>query len=128
MALTITTEVKQAALNGITALFNNGHFQLTNTAGGAGTELADLLFGATAFAAASNASPSVAVSNAITADASVTAGTILGFNLRTSTPTTRISGNVGTSGADLNVTDNVIPSGATSVSCPGGLTLSLQIT
>lgn len=128
MALTITAEVKKAALDAICALFNSGSFQLTNTAGGAGTELASLVFGATAFAAASSASPSVAVSNAITADSSVTAGTILGFNLRTSGAANRISGNVGTSGSDLNVTDNVIPGGATSVSCPGGLTLSLQLT
>lgn len=128
MALTIATEVKQAALNGITPLLNSGTFQLTNTAGGAGAELAALVFGATAFAAASNASPSVAASNAITADTSVTAGTILGFNLRTSGAANRISGNVGVGSGDLQVTDNVIPGGATQVSCPGGLTLSLQIT
>lgn len=127
MALTIANEVRKAALDAITALLNGGSFQLTNTAGGAGSELALLPLNATAFAAASTASPSVAVSNSITADTSVTAGTILGFNLRTSGAANRISGNVATSGSDLNVTNNVIPPGATEVSCTGGLTLSLQL-
>lgn len=126
MALTIQNAVKKAALDAIAALFNNGTFQLTNTAGGAGSVLATLTFGATAFAAATTASPSTAASNAITPASSPTAGTVLGFNLRSSTPTTLISGNVGTSGSDINVTDNVIPAGATSVSC-SGLTLSLQV-
>lgn len=128
MALIITAEVDQAALNGITALFNNGTLQLTNTAGGAGTELALLTFGATAFPAASLASPSSVTSNAITADTSVTAGTIAGFNMRTSGAANRISGNVATSASDLNFTDNVIPGGATSVSMPSGLTLTLNVT
>lgn len=128
MALTIANECRKAALDAITALLNTGSFELTNTAGGAGSQLASLPLSATAFGAATTASPSVAVSNAITADSSVTAGTILGFNLKTSGAANRISGNVGTSGSDLNVTDNVIPGGATSVSCPGGLTLSLQLT
>lgn len=127
MALTIANECRKAALDAITALLNGGSFQLTNTAGGGGTELALLPLNATAFGAATTASPSVAVSNSITADTSVTAGTILGFNLRTSGAANRISGNVGTSGSDLNVTNNVIPSGATEVSCTGGLTLSLQL-
>jgi hypothetical protein len=127
MALTIANSARQAALNGITALLNGGTFQLTDAAGGAGSELASLALNATAFGSGTSASPSVATSNAITADNSVTAGTILGFNLRSSAPANIISGNVGTSGADLNVTDNVIPGGATQVSCTGGLTLSLQL-
>lgn len=124
MALTIANEVRQAALNGITPLFNNGQFVLTTAAD---AELATLTFGATAFAAASNASPSVAASNVIGADSSVTAGTIGKFLLKTSGAATRINGTVGTSGADLNVTDNVIPANATQVSCTGGLSLTLQL-
>lgn len=127
MALTIANECRKAALDAITALLNTGSFELTNTAGGAGSQLASLPLNATAFAAASTASPSVAVSNAITADTSVTAGTILGFNLKTSGAANRISGNVGVGTGDLQVSDNVIPGGATEVSCTGGLTLSLTL-
>ncbi len=125
MALTIDNTARQAALNGITALLAGGDFQLLATS----TELAALPFQTSggAFANASSASPSTAVSNAIGSDSSVTAGTINTFKLRNAGGTAIITGTVGTSGADLNVTDNVIPSGATSVSCPGGLTLSLQL-
>ena len=125
MALTIANSARQAALNGITALLAGGDFQLLATS----TELASLPFQTSggAFANASSASPSTAVSNAIGSDTSVTPGTINTFKLRDAGGTSIISGSVGTSGADLNVTDNVIPSGATSVSCPGGLTLSLQL-
>lgn len=124
MALTIANECRKAALDAICALLNGGNFVL-QAAGP--TTLASLTFGATAFAAASTASPSVAASNAITADTSVTDGTITLFRLETSGASVRINGTVGTSGADLNVTDNVIPSGATQVSCTGGLSLSLQL-
>ena len=57
----------------------------------------------------------------------LTAGTITKYALRTSGAATRINGTVGTSGADLIVTDNVIPPGATQVSCSGGITLTLQL-
>ena len=124
MALTITNEVRKAALDGALALVSGGSFQLTNTAGGAGAELASLPI--SSVGAATTASPSVAVLS-LTADSSVTAGTILGFNIKTSGAANRISGNVGTSGSDLNVTDNVIPGGATSVSCPGGISISLTL-
>ncbi len=124
MALTIANEVRKAALDGITPLFNSGQFVLTTSGD---VELATLTFSSTAFAAASTASPSVAASNAITADTTVTAGTIAKFLLKTSGAATRINGSVGTSGTDLVVTDNVIPSGATQVSCTGGLSLSLQL-
>ena len=124
MALTIANECRKAALDGITALLNSGNFKLQATGP---TTLATLTFGATAFAGASTASPSVALSNAITAASSPTAGTIALFRLETSGAAVRINGTVGTSGADLIVTDNVIPSGTTSVTCAGGLSLSLTL-
>jgi hypothetical protein len=124
MALTISNEVKKAALDGITPLFNNGFFGLYSAAD---AELAKLTFGATAFAAASTASPSVAASNSITADNSVTAGTITKFQLQTSGSALRINGTVGVGSGDLQVTDNVVPANATQVSCTGGLSLSLQL-
>lgn len=120
---TYANEMRAAALNGMTAVFNNGFFRLLATA----TELAKMTFGATAFGAATVASPSVASANAITPDTSVTAGTINAFELQTSGSAVRISGSVGLSGADIILADVVVPPGATSVSC-SALQLSLQIT
>lgn len=118
-------ETKAAGLNGITAVFNSGFFRLLTAADG---ELAKLGFGNPAFGGATVASPSVAQSNAITPDSSITAGTIAKFELQTSASLVRLSGSVGVGTGDLQVGDVVIPPTATSVSCPGGLTLSLQIT
>ena len=124
MALTVANECKKAALDGITALFNGGNFVLQATGP---TTLASLTLNATAFGAATTASPSVAASNSITADTTVTAGTITLFRLETSGGSVRINGTVGTSGADINVSDNVIPPGATQVSS-SGINLTLQLT
>lgn len=124
MALTIAAEVKKAACDGITALFNSGQFRLLT---GADAELAMPTFGATAFGAATTASPSVATANALTADATITAGTIGKFDLRTSGAASRIAGTVGVGSGDLQVTDNVIPGTATSVNVTS-FTLSLQLT
>ena len=121
MALTFANECRKAALDGITALLSGGSLLLT-TSGDA--ELAVLPVASVG--AATTASPSVAVLT-MTTDTSVTAGTIAKFVLRTSGAATRINGSVGTSGADLNVTDNVIPGGATQVSCTGGISLSLTL-
>ena len=121
----IANEFKAAALAGGCALLNSGQFRLLTAAD---AELANLTFGSTAFGTPTTASPSVATSNAITADASVTAGTIAKFELRTSGGATRISGSVGVGTGDIQIADTVIPGTATSVSCPGGLTISLQIT
>ena len=123
MALTIADAFEQACLNGGLALLNNGFFLLTT---GADAELAKLTFGATAFAAASG-NPASATSNAITKDTSITAGTIAKFQLQTSGGVARVSGSVGTSGADLNVTNNVIPAEATEVTCDAGLTITLSL-
>lgn len=124
MALTVANEVKKAALDGITALLNSGLFQLKN-AGAA--ELAKPVFNATAFGAATTASPSVATANAFTADTTITAGTIATFDIQTSGGSSRIAGTVGVGSGDLQVTDNVIPGTATSVTLTS-FSLSLQIT
>lgn len=120
MAVTIANECRKAALDGITALLSGGNIRFDSAAD---AELAVLPL---SWAAASTASPSTAVGTA-TADASVTAGTITKFLIRTSGAATRINGSVGVGSGDLQVTDNVIPSGATEVSCTGGITLSLQL-
>ena len=120
MAVTIANECRKAALDGITGLLTGGDIRFDSAAN---AELAVLPL---SWAAASTASPSTAVGTA-TADASVTAGTITKFILRTSGAATRINGSVGVGSGDLQVTDNVIATGATEVSCTGGITLSLQL-
>ena len=121
-------ETKAAALNGITALLNSGQFRLLTAAD---AELANLGFNASAFGSATVASPSVATtagSPPLVPDTSVTAGTIAKFELRTNAGLSRISGSVGVGpGFDIQVTSATIPGTATSVACPGGLTLSLNI-
>lgn len=124
MPLTIANECRKAGLDGITALLNSGQFRLLTSGD---VELAMLTFAATAFAAASTANPSVAVSNSIAADNTVTAGTIAKFDLRTSGGVSRIAGSVGVGTGDLQVSDNVVPGTATSVTCTGGLQLSLSL-
>jgi hypothetical protein len=124
MAITVANEVKKAALDGICAIFNGGQFRL-DTSGDA--ELATPTFNATAFGAATTASPSVATANAFTADATPTAGTIAKFLLSTSGSALRINGSVGVGSGDLQVSDNVIPADATEVTV-ASFQLSLQIT
>lgn len=82
-----------------------------DTAIGAQVLLAELRFGATAFAAASNG---VAAANAITADSSANAtGTASWFRALKSDGTTVIfDGSVGTSGCDLNLNTVSIVSAA----------------
>lgn len=118
---TVANELKKAALDGITSHLSGGDIRF-DTSGD--SELAVLPI---SWAAASTASPSVAVGTC-TADTSVTDGTIAKFIIRTSGGASRLNGSVGVGSGDLQVSDNVIPSGATSVSCPAGLSLSLQIT
>lgn len=120
MAVTIANECRKAALDGIVGLLTGGSIRF-DSAGDA--ELAVL---PVSWAAASTASPSTSLGTC-TADTSVTAGTITKFLIRTSGPATRINGSVGVGSGDLQVTDNVIPGGATEVSCTGGITLSLQL-
>lgn len=123
MALTISNEVRKAALDGITALLNSGQFRLLTSGD---SELAMPTFGSTAFGAATTASPSVATANSLTADTTITPGTIGKFDLRTSGGSSRIAGTVGVGSGDLQVSDNVIPGTATSVNV-SSFQLSLQL-
>ena len=125
MTISVANEFKAACLAGGCALLNSGQFRLLTSAD---AELANLGFASTAFGTPTTASPSVSTSGTITADSSVTAGTIAKFEMRTFGGATRISGSVGVGTGDIQISDVVIPGTATSVSCPGGITISLQIT
>jgi hypothetical protein len=131
MALTIADKFERGALDGATATFNtgtadpSGDFRLLTSAD---AELALLILAAQAFAAATSAGGlASALSGTITKDTSITSGTIGKFQLRDRDNVALLSGTVATSGADLNVTDNVIPPTATEVTCDSGLTLTLQL-
>lgn len=125
MTISVANECKKAALDAICALLNSGQFRLLTSAD---AELANLTFASTAFGAATTASPSVATSGTITPDSSITAGDIAKFEWRTSGGANRITGSVGVGTGDLQVSSATIPGTATSVQCPGGVTISLQIT
>lgn len=129
MALTINDKFEVGALNGATATLNTGATDATGdfrllTSGD--VELANLTFSATAFqTAVPSGGLASALSNPITKDTSITAGTIAKFQLRDRDNVALVAGSVGTTGADLNVSDNVIPGTATEVTCTAGLTLTL---
>jgi len=116
---TVANELKAAMLNGATAVLADIRF---DTSGDAELCVLPLSWGG-----ATTASPSVATATA-TADSSPTDGTIAKFLVRTAGGATRYSGSVGTTGADLNISSVTIPPGTTTVSAPGGFTLSLQVT
>lgn len=109
-----------ASVNATTALLNSGFIKgYTGTQPGldvavTGTLLFTLTFGATAFGASS---VGVATANAITGANAVATGTLGYFALlKTDGTTVVMTGSVGTSGADLNVSSLSIVSGAP-VSC-----------
>lgn len=123
--MNVASAVNAAALDGVTSTLNGGAFKLLDNS----QLLAELPLQTSggAFAAASVASPSVAVSNPIGTDTTPIPGVITVFILANASNASRIDGSVGTSGADLIVSDNVIPADATEVSCPGGISLSLSL-
>lgn len=115
MALTQSTARKNATLDATLDLLNSGKLRIYDGTRPAGPDtaitsqvlLAELTFGATAFAAASSGSKTA---NAITADSAADAtGTATWFRLVIPGDTAIIDGSVGTSGTDLvlNVTSIV---------------------
>lgn len=122
MALNPKTSIasRNLALNAAFDILNNGHLLIydgtqptdADTALGAQVLLADLILGATAFAAASSASKAA---NAITQDSSANnTGTASWATLVVSTRATTgtMDMSVGTSGANLNLNSVAISSGA----------------
>jgi hypothetical protein len=121
---TIDNTIRKAGLDGITPLFNSGNVRLLTSAD---AEIGVPVFGATAFGAATTASPSVATANAMTADTSITANTTIAkVQFRNSGGTVLLAGSVAASGADFNIADPVVPSTATSINFVA-LTVSLQL-
>jgi predicted amidohydrolase YtcJ len=117
--LKLSNATVNAEADAHSALLNSGYLRIydgtqptnADTAIGAQVLLAELRFGATAFAAAS---AGVATANAITSDSSANAtGTATWYRTLKSDGTTVVSdGSVGTSGANLNLNSVAITAGA----------------
>ena len=114
MAVTLTTAARNAACNAIVDLVDAGAGDSTLVLylANASTEVATLTFATTAFG---NAATGVATAAAIASDTSATgnaaAATIAKFLDGDGTEVLRCS--VGTSGADINLSNNVIATGET---------------
>lgn len=126
MTWVVAAECNKAVLDAMLALLDGGQLRLDNPSS---SELATIGLNADAFAAATTASPAVALSNTTTADTLVVAGTIAFVDFRTSGGSSRLRGTVGTSGsgADFITSDPVIPSGTDSVNISGQISFTLQI-
>lgn len=115
----MSVAARNVELNALAAEANNGYLRIYSgsqpadpeTAPG-GTLLAELRFGATAFGAAANGT---ITANAITADSSANGtGTATWFRVLKSDGSTALwDGDVGTSGANLNLNSVAIQAGAT---------------
>jgi hypothetical protein len=115
----VSDPAANAAANAVAALLNNGYLRIysgtqpasANDPLSGNTQLASLVFSATAFASASGG---IVTANSITSDPSTVAGTATWFRCYNSNGTTAvIDGSVGTSGADLNLNSVTITAGAT---------------
>ena len=116
----------EAAINALTALLNSGYLEIWSGSQPAengsltGTKLAKLTFGSTAFATATATGGTVtATANAIGSANALATGTAGYFALLKSDDSTVVmTGSVGLSGADLNLSSLSVTSGV-SVSCSG---------
>lgn len=121
-----------ASVNAVTALLNTGTIKVytgaqpaVNTSP-AGTLLATMTFGSTAFpTAVASGSGATATANSISSGTAGNSGTAGTYALFTSGSVLVMSGSVGTSGADLNLNSLSITSGAT-VSCSSALITQVQ--
>ncbi len=112
MAVTLTTAARNAACNAIVDLVDAGAAAgtLVFYAADTTTEVATLTFTDPAFG---NASTGVATASAITSDTSATGGTTTVAKFLDSDATEVLRCSVGTSGADINLSNNVITAGET---------------
>lgn len=112
MAVTLQTSARNAACNGVVDLVDAGagagHLEF-KTSGGTSTrsngQVADLTFGDPAFG---DASTGVATANTITADSSADGGTTTQAYFYDSDDNPVLACSVGTSGEDINLSNNVI--------------------
>lgn len=111
MAVTLSTAARNAAANAIAALVDAG--------AGAGqtvlrtvadAEVATIVMSDPAFGSAASG---VVTANAMTADSNATGGTATKFTLEDSTAAVVLTGTVGTSGADMNLSSTAIGAGDT---------------
>lgn len=109
MAITLSTAARNAAANAIAALVDGGPaagqlvFRTVADAEVATLTMSDPAFGA--------AATGVCTANAITGDTNATGGTTTKFTLEDSTATVVLTGTVGTSGADINLSSTTIGAG-----------------
>jgi hypothetical protein len=133
MTISVRDDAERAALDAILALINGGSGDATGdfellTSGN--SSLAVLPLSATSFAASTTVSNQAqAVSNAITNSGTPTPGTIGNGRFRDKANSAVVSFSIsaGGGGGDMIVTDPVIPSNATAVSC-SGVTVTLNVT
>ena len=107
MSVTLTTAARNAACNAIVDLIDAGAGAgtLVFVQSDGSTEVATLTFSDPAFG---NAATGVATASAITSDTSATGGTTTIALLKDSDGTEVLRCSVGTSGADINLSNNVI--------------------
>ena len=112
MAVTLTTAARNAACNAIVDLVDAGAGAgtLVFYAADTTTEVATLTFSDPAFG---NAATGVATASAITSDTSATGGTTTVAKFLDSDATEVLRCTVGTSGADINLSNNVIAANET---------------
>lgn len=119
MAVTHSNSALSAATDAVTALLGTSahlKFRLSGTIGSPGTIVANLVFSATAFGAASNG---VATANAITSDTNATgnASPVANASLQTSAGTLIIHCAVAASSSDINMTNGLTVAAGDTVSC-----------
>ena len=107
MAVTLTTAARNAACDAIVDLLDAGAAaaSLIFVASNGSTEVATLTFSDPAFGASA---VGVATASAITSDTSATGGTTTIALLKDSNAVEVLRSTVGTSGADINLSNNVI--------------------
>lgn len=98
MAITLFTDGRNAAANGVVDLLDNGTIVFYTSTD---QEVATVTFGATAFGAAA---VGVATANAIADDTNTTAGTIAKFAIKTSGGATIMTGTCTVTGAGGDIT------------------------
>ena len=115
MAVTLTTAARNAACNAIVDLVDAGAGAgtLVFYAADTTTEVATLTFSDPAFGNAGASNAGEAIASAITSDTSATGGTTTVAKFLDSSATEVLRCTVGTSGADINLSNNVVAASET---------------